>query len=264
LLTRYRGYPGQEFDLEVGVFSTRAQCNWELDESYEQRTNPLEISALGTQADSNIYTSLSRSVPHVATVEEQRSDYVPIFRTQHGLSLAGLKTLTGYERSLRKAVVYEQRYDLHFFLDRRWISRVDFAEGDEEQERLLLFTVGTMLNFIYRHSPAYVWNPTKQVLGKFRYEAFVKFRDAEPMHPIIWQEIELLRQTESWKEELREHREELEKLIRSRVEPERGDRGRPSRARHQGPPRFLSVDIYQIHREIRAIELELRDEEWGI
>jgi hypothetical protein len=130
LLAECFEYPSGKYKIEVAELLSRAQANWEIHESYSMRDNRLEISAIGVRQDSTLYGTVRESWRQISPVDEQRDDYVPIFRTEHGISLPGLKSLPAYRKSLLASVVEEQRYDLHFFNDRRWVTRIEFAGED--------------------------------------------------------------------------------------------------------------------------------------
>ena len=252
--------PSQEYENEVGVFLQRARANWELDESYSLRTNRLEISAIGAEADSRIYQILSRTNSHISSVDEQRRDQVSILRTEHGLSLIGIKRLDAYRNSLIDSIVHEQRFDLHFFLDRRWITRLEFADDEPVQRRLLkLFSTAVMARLIERRDGAgYILaQAPATVLGGYRHAAFERFGESKELQSDLREKIQKLEQEADWGKRLREHIEELKKRVETAVRPTQGENGAIQ-------PRFLSLDVFQIHAEIRALLAELHIEELGI
>lgn len=264
LLKRCYKQPPGAYENELNVFLRTAQANWEMNESYAFRNNKIEISAIGVVPGSDMYKTLERHNHHVSPVEEQRDDYVPILRTEHGISLLGLKRLDAYRESLVRSIVHEQRYDFHFFLDRRWITRVEFADvGDDESEALFLFSMAAMLGKVTRQDGGgYVWKDKVEEdafsLGRYRREAYVAFQDNEPLREKAKELMEkTARESQEWDSRVNQHIECLEKMIQDKAVPQ----GNPESS---AAPRYLSLDIYQIHCEIRALRKALHTEEMGI
>lgn len=261
LLAEYYGHPSEKYETELNVLLGQAQANWELQESYSLRTNKLEISAVGAHEDSLLYSTIARHHHHISSVDEQRRDYVPIFRTEHGISMVGLKRLDAYRESLVNSIVHEQRYDFHFFLDARWITRMEFAdEKPEELRRLYLFSVSDLLGLIERQENVGYLLPgnPNEVLGRYRRAAYLRFRDDEDLQHRLEQEMSKQDQRPGWTARLEEHVEKLQRRIQEKVVPEK------KRNAAVAPPRFLSLDVYQLHSEIRALLGELRVEDLGI
>lgn len=254
LLANCFEYPGLKYRTEVAVLLSRAGANWEMHESYPLRNNLLEISCIGMRGDSRLYETLQESNHHISAVNEQRDDYVPIFRTEHGLSLTGLKRLAAYRQSLEDSVVQEQRYDFHFFNDRRWIVRPEFSDLDpSEQQTLLLFTSADMLE-VLRKVPGqgYVLDGGLP-LGRYRRAAYLAFRSdprrVEEVSELVDKES---RQHADWRTALSRQIEILQQRVEQAADPQ------------QVSDHFLSLDIYQIHQEIRALQSELRIESVGL
>jgi len=261
LLADCYDYPGPRYQGEVGVFLNRAGANWELHESYALRSNRLEISAIGSEVDSRIYQTLYESNHHISPVEEQRPEYVPILRTEHGLSLIGVKRLGAYRNSLLDSIVHEQRYDLHFFLDRRWITRMEFVGDDREERRLLqLFSLAEMEGLIRRvRTVGYVLDGDETVLGDHRREAFLSLRRRHDVRNAVDSKVESRKRdkAEDWEARVLAHIDGLRQRIDAALLPAASSNGAIQ-------PRFLSLDVFQIHSEIRALLAELKVEEKGI
>jgi len=259
LAEHYR--PDTAYQSQVNVLLSRAQANWELHESYSLRTNKLEISAVGSREDSVLYGTISRNHHHISSVDEQRRDYVPIFRTEHGISLVGFKRLEAYRESLVDSIVHEQRYDFHFFLDSRWITRMEFADDEPAELRsLYLFSVAELLGSIQRQeSVGYVLiDGSNDVLGRYRRAAYERLRGDETLRQRLEQRVRREEQMAGWAARLERHVDDLKNRIEKKVEPE------SKHGAAVAASRYLSLDIYQIHAEIRALLGELREEELGI
>jgi hypothetical protein len=234
----------------------RSQASWELHESYALRGNLLEISCIGVQADSHLYQTVQQGNHQILPVEEQRDDYAPIFRTEHGLSLSGLKSLPAYRRSMLDSVDQEQRFDFHFFSDKRWAIRMEFA-GEEPQElqHLYVFSTAEMVKLLHRVSgKGYLLNGEESPLGRYRRAAF-RTLCKDPSR-LGWLEKEIKKRATSaadWRDQLVKHIKGLQ------VRVEEASKAQPGTSDH-----FLSQDIYQLHAEIRALRDALRIEEPGL
>ncbi|MBW8879432.1 MAG: hypothetical protein JF614_31240 [Acidobacteria bacterium] len=256
LLAECFEHPSEKYKTEVAVLLARAQANWELHESYSMRDNRLEISAIGVRSDSILYDAVRESWRQISAVDEQRDDYVPIFRTEHGISLPGLKSLPAYRRSLIASVVEEQRYDLHFFNDRRWVTRIEFAgEDPRELQSLFLFSAANLLGLIRRSDgKEYVFNNNSDApgpLGRYRREAFQTFcRDGDNLVEIQL-EVGKNEGQDDWHQRLGGYIKTLETTLEGAFDPKRSEH-------------FLSLDIYQLNAEIRALKNKLRVEDVGL
>lgn len=261
LLADCYGYPSARYSEEVMTLLIRAGANWELHESYSLRGNRLEISAIGAEVGSRLYQNLFDSNHHITPVEEQRPEYVPIFRTEHGLSLIGIKRLDAYRASLLDSIVHEQRYDLHFFLDRRWITRMEFVGDDLEERRLLeLFSQAEMEGLIHRKpGHGYLLTGDSVLIGEYRRKAFLRLREDPALQETLQAEIRSRRgETNGWEDRILKHVAALRDRIEKAVYP--GGSGNNGAIQ----PRFLSLDVFQIHSEIRALLAGLHVEEKGI
>jgi hypothetical protein len=256
LLAECFEHPSGKYKTEVAVLLSRAQANWEIHESYSMRDNRLEISAIGVRQDSILYGTVRESWRQISPVDEQRDDYVPILRTEHGISLPGLKSLPAYRKSLIASVVEEQRYDLHFFNDRRWVTRLEFAGEDaDELHRLFLFSAANLLGMIQKtDGKDYVLSNghgSPVTLGRYRREAFLGFcKDGDNLGQVLTEILKSEAQ-EDWHEQLRSHIQSLEATLAGAFDPKRSEH-------------YLSLDIYQIHAEIRALNKKLRVEDSGL
>jgi hypothetical protein len=253
LLAECFEHPGERYRTEVAVILGRAQANWELHESYSLRDNRLEISAVGARQDSLLYDAVRESWRQLSPVDEQRDDYVPIFRTEHGISLSGLKSLPVYRSSLIASVVEEQRYDLHFFNDRRWVTRLEFAGEDRnELQRLYLFSAANLLGLIGRSDgKGYVLSGSPQLLGRFRRAAFLGFCDDQDHQVQVAGKVQESEVADDWYQRLGHHIVALETTLDGAFDSKRSDQ-------------FLNLDIYQLHAEIRAVRNKLRVEDVGL
>jgi hypothetical protein len=257
LLAECFEHPSGKYKTEIAVLLSRAQANWEIHESYSMRDNRLEISAIGVRQDSILYGTVRESWRQISAVDEQRDDYVPIFRTEHGISLPGLKSLPAYRKSLVASVVEEQRYDLHFFNDRRWVTRFEFAgEDPDELQRLFLFSVANLLALIQKtDGKDYVFtngHDTPATLGRYRREAFQGFcKDGGHFVEIVEAEILKNEAQDDWHERLSRHITTLETTLEGAFDPKRSEH-------------FLSLDVYQVNAEIRALRNKLRVEDAGL
>lgn len=67
------------------------------------------------------------------------------------MSLVGLRPLSSYRRTFINAIFQEQRWDFHFFLDRRWVAEFEFPDEEEGWLRpLQIFSIANMLGYIFR------------------------------------------------------------------------------------------------------------------
>ena len=253
LLAECFEHPGGKYRAQVTSLLSRAQANWELHESYAFRENRLEISAIGVRPDSILYGAVGESYRHISPVDEQRDDYVPLLRTEHGISLSGLKSLPSYRKSLIDSVVQEQRYDVHFFNDRRWVTRFEFAgDGSAETQSLYLFTVASMLGRIARtDGKGYFFGTHPESLGRYRREAYLAFCRDNGNLAEAQVEVTQKEEQSDWRGRLEEQIKTLEKTLESAFAPERSDQ-------------FLSLDIFQLHEEIRALLKKLQIEDMGL
>jgi hypothetical protein len=247
LLVECYEYPSGKYETKIDSLLALAGVNWEIDPFYDMRDNRLEISAIGVQTDSLFYQTLQDRHRISPAVVEQREDYVPILRTEHGISLAGLKNLPAYANGLRAAVLEEQRYDTHFFSDRRWVTHLEFGDEDpEEIRRLYLFSAAEILGWVWREPERGYVESGGSLLGRSRREAFLQFSSS----PARLAEIEAethKQDVAAWRTRLKRHIEDLQSREQEAVE-----------RRATISDQVLSVDIYEVHAEIRALRNELQ------
>lgn len=262
LLADYFEHPSSKYQTEVEVLLSRARANWELHESYALRNNLLEIAAIGARADSTFHRTLQLGSHQISAVDDEREDYLPLFRTEHGLSLLGLKRLGAYRESLLDSILHEQRYDLHFFSDQRWITRLEFADEDEaEQRRLYTFSAAEMLSLLERKAGTGYWlnvNGSCRELGRYRRQAFMRWSGDAELRLLLEGEVaKRSSEVTEWRSRLAEQvtrlRERLAKVDQPHLE-----------TGELLPAQFLSLDIYQINSEIRALLAELKVEDVGL
>jgi hypothetical protein len=159
-----------------------------------------------------------------------------------------------YRQSLENSIVQEQRYDFHFFNDKRWIARPEFADLDPAERPLLfLFTAADLLDLLKKvPGQGYLINGGSP-LGRYRREAYLSFRsDPRQVQSVKDAVEEKSHKQKDWRGALTHHIEALEKRVELAADPK------------QVSDHFLSLDIYQIHQEIRALQAELRVESLGL
>ena len=266
-------YPSETYQTEVSVLLSRARANWEIHGSYSMRTNLLEISAIGVEVESTLYETLQRSSRQIAAVEEQRADFVPIFRTEHGASLIGLKRMEAYRDSLVDSVTQEQRFDFHFFNDRRWITKMELpGEDPVELERLYVFTASVLIKTITRivgqgyrlekaadllGSGVSLESDGSFVLGRFRREAYERIGRDPHLLAALRADLAVQERQAGWLSQLERHIFELEKHLDDEVTRSRGELQRRSEG-------VMSLDVFQVHSEIRALRAHMRIEDLGL
>lgn len=250
LLAECFDYPSDTYKSKVAVFLARANPNWEMHESYSMRHNLLEISGIGIKSESKLFQYLLESNHRMTTVDEQRPDYIPILVTAHGLSLNGLKRLAAYRQALEDSVFQEQRYDFHFYNDRRRMTDLEFLdEGPGEHQRdFYLFSMAEAIDLI-KSDRGYELKGRGQ-LGRNRSEAHMGLlKRPEDRHWVEEQVQAAEGASGDWNSEIRRQIAALEQALEHNLE-NKSERG-------------LSHYVYQVHREIRALLLELQDEDWG-
>jgi hypothetical protein len=133
-----RGYHScyDKYLERVEVLYRDASALWEVHPGYSQRGNVQEIACIGATEDSHIFGALRIGNAHLQCSSEQRPDFLPIIRTEHGLSLVGLKRMPDYRASFFASILQEQRWDFHFFLDQRSAEQMEFPDEDDETLRL--------------------------------------------------------------------------------------------------------------------------------
>jgi hypothetical protein len=253
LLAECFEHPGVRYRTQLAVLLARAEANWEVHESYPLRNNLLEISCIGVRGDSLLYGMLQESNHHISAVSEQRDDYVPIFRTEHGLSLTGLKRLGAYRQSLEDSVVQEQRYDFHFFNDKRWIVRPEFSDlNPAERQALLLFTATEMVGLLKKSPGQGYLLDGGLPLGRYRRAAYLAFKSDSQRVEQTGELVKEKQKGEDWRTQVTQQIASLQERVAKAADP------------HQVSEHYLSIDIYQIHQEVRALEAELRIDSVGL
>jgi tubulin-like protein len=262
---------------------------WEVDEGYPLADKIHEISAIGTFRSSQLAQTLDHDESKLQACDDQRRDLIPIVRTQHGLSLIGLKRLAIYRRPFIQGSIDEQRWDFHQFNDRRWISTMEFPDEPESYLRdYRVFCLANILEMIVRHEPrGYEFasgtipegmRPTDPI--RSRRETFVFLQERGQFDQLEGEVDKRVRQqygtevspqargesaagfrasvgTEKYIAEIRKHIGILNSRIdKALVEFEQGER-----SRSEG---ILKADIWQIHTEIRALQSLLRERQIGL
>lgn len=258
LLTDHYSHSNTEYDDAVGAFLQRAAANWEVHQSYALRGNIMEIPAVGAESSTRFYQRLQESYKFTA-VDEQRPEYLPIFRSEHGLSLIGIKRLEAYRQSFFDSIVQEQRYDLHFVLDRRWVTRMEFAADNEEDNHLLrLFSLAEMEGLIHRrHGSGYELKKDRTLLGDHRRAAFLHVKNNRKLRHQLKDELGHPLADEDGKTRTQSHIE----MLRKRVDEALFGTASGNASVHS---HYLSLDAFQIHSEIRALLAAISIEDKGI
>jgi hypothetical protein len=97
----------------------------------------------------------------------------------------------------------------------------------------------------------YFYEPHPEALGRYRREAYLAFcRGNGNLEEVQLKVIELEEQ-DDWKKRLEAQIKALEKTLESAFAPDRTDQ-------------FLSLDIFQLHEEIRALLKKLQVEDMGL
>jgi hypothetical protein len=264
LLADCYGYPGDRYREIVTSLVSRARASWEVHESYPLRDSTLEVSAIGAVADSHLYKALQETHRDLTAVGNQWSDFVPILRTEHIMSLTGLKRLGSYRQSFIDSVNLEQRYDLHFFLDRRWVSELTFPdEGLDELEEYRRFTLSEAVGAIRNLDGGYVFvsGRMRVPLNTYRHMAFESFRRNGDISKRAQDRI-IRSGVLSSKDRLETHVGKLRnKIVRASnghngSNGSNGSKGSGGRSSHGRP---ASREVQQVHQEIRAVLLALKN-----
>jgi len=269
LLADCYGYPSDRHREIVSSLASRARASWEIHESYPLRDSTLEVSAIGAVTDSNLYKTLQETHRDVTAVGNQWSDYVPILRTEHIMSLTGLKRLPSYRQSFIDSINLEQRYDLHFFLDRRWVSQLVFPdEGLEQLEEYRRFTLSEAVGAIKNRDGGYMFiaGRTRVPLNTYRHMAFESFRRNGDLNKRAEDRIAKSGVMSS-KEQLESHLDKLRnKIVRASNghnghNGHNGSNGNGSKSSNgrvaHGRP--TSREVQQVHQEIRAVLAALKN-----
>jgi hypothetical protein len=254
LLADCYGYPGERYREIVTSLVSRARASWEVHESYPLRDSTLEVSAIGAVADSHLYKSLQETNRDMTPVGNQWSDFVPILRTEHIMSLTGLKRLPAYRQSFSDSINLEQRYDLHFFLDRRWVSELVFPdEGLDELDVYRRFTLSEAVGAIKNLDGGYVFvsGRMRVPLNTYRHMAFENFRRNCEINKRAENRIARSGVLSS-KDKLENH---IGKLRSKIVKASNGHNGN-GRSTHGRP---TSREVQQVHQEIRAVLAALKN-----
>ena len=254
LLAECFEHPSGKYKTEVAVLLARAQATWEIHESYSMRDTGWK-SRPSASARIQSFTARCGRVGGRSRPSTSNGRFVPILRTEHGISLAGLKSLPAYRNSLLASVVEEQRYDLHFFNDRRWVTRPSSRVKTPTQHELYLFSTADFLGLIERSDGKdYIYNNDHAqppvTLGRYRIEAFRAFCGDEANLGEVGIEVLKNEAEENWREKLTKHIATLKTTLEGADDLKLGP--------------FLSLDIYQIHSEIRALYKKLRVEDAGL
>ncbi|MEX2261867.1 MAG: tubulin-like doman-containing protein [Bryobacteraceae bacterium] len=264
-------HPSDRYREMVSALSARARASWEIHETYPHRNNILEIVLVGAASDSLLSGTLRESNPQTVFLEDEWPDYVPVLRVQHGSSLIGLKRLQDYRRSFVEAITLEQRYDMHFFLDYRWVTDLPFPDDDLRELALLrLFSLAEREGALKRSSGGYAFIANGQQpvrLDPFRHRAFEQFRVNEALiaeaENLVFQSGILLRneELEYWRIEL------IRKLRQAHAYGVGGAASFAARAGadiQQAPAhgvggsasvtvRPMNREVFQVHQELRAV-----------
>jgi len=266
LLADCYGYPGDRYREIVTSLVSRARASWEIHESYPLRDSTLEVSAIGAVADSHLYKSLEETHRDLTPVGNQWSDFVPILRTEHIMSLTGLKRLSSYRQSFSDSINLEQRYDLHFFLDRRWVSELVFPdEGLDDLDEYRRFTLSEAVGAIRNLDGGYVFvaGRMRVPLNTYRHIAFENFRRNYDLNKRA--ESRIVRSgVLTSKDKLESHIGKLRNKITRASNGSNGTNGfngsnGTNGSGRSGHGRPTSREVQQVHQEIRAVLAALKN-----
>src|SRR6185295_6910050 len=113
-------------------------------------------------------------------------------------------------------------------------------------------SAANLLNLIERtDGKGYLLNGSPQPLGRFRREAFLGFSNDRNRLGEVQSEVQKSEGEEDWFMQLGRHITTLETTLEGAFDPKRSDQ-------------FLSLDIYQLNAEIRALRNKLRVEDVGL
>jgi hypothetical protein len=291
-----KGDPG----IRLAQYLSSALPMWEIDEGYPLADKVHEISAIGTTNASPLFQRLHQSEGRLQACDDQRQDLIPIIRTQHGLSLIGLKRLAIYRKPFIQAAIDEQRWDFHLFNDRRWISSMEFPDEPESYlEDYRVFCLAYILEmFIIHASRGYEFAPNvisgdlQPVPGPFRTrrEVFV-FLQQQGQFAQLRQKVDKKIQeeygadsfsisgvstgsdmatgdpgaaddgAEKYVDRLRIRINQYINILRSRIENALKKFETGDRSRSEG---VLKADVAQIHTELRAMQSLLKERQLGL
>lgn len=282
----------------LGVLWNSAAPMWEIDPGYALAGERREISAISADHTSKLFQTLSAAQPRLQPSSGQRPDLISIFRTEHGVSLMGLKRLAGYREMFNRIAIHEQRWDFHLFNDRRWISEMMFPdEPDSYLKNYETFSLATMLEIVTRkEAVGYEWPDSKQaaeaaaykqtgIVGTSRREAFSYFQ-ADGLFERLGQQVqdELNRLAEAEQQRLAmlmsgsedkavDNKDEKKKFdraaaIKHHIEVLNNKVSDAVNKYHKNPSqvseRLLKADVFQIHTEIRALHRFSRETGIGL
>ena len=261
LLADCYGYPGDRYREIVASLLSRARASWEIHESYPLRDSTLEVSAIGAVTDSHLYKAVQETHRDLTPVGSQWSDFVPILRTEHIMSLTGLKRLPSYRQSFMDSINLEQRYDLHFFLDRRWVSELVFPdEGLGELDDYRRFTLSEAVGAIKNLDGGYVFvaGRMRVPLNTYRHMAFEYFRQNYDLNKRADNRIARSGVLFS-KDKLESHIGKLRNKIDRASNGSNGTNGTNGSNGRSSHGRPTSREVQQVHQEIRAVLAALKN-----
>jgi hypothetical protein len=286
---------GSEYTPEerLTVILNSATPMWEIDEGYALADQRHEISAIGATVSSRVFQMLTLSDKKLQACDDQRQDLIPVFRTEHGISLMGLKRLAVYREPFIRTAIDEQRWDFHLFNDRRWISEMEFPDEPESYlKEYELFSKANMLEMVTREERrGYAWEEgvLKEREGvpresarplRSRREAFLYLR-AQNQFDELEKKIEakirerVLAKEPSLKKSAgrddagREYGDHaLNKAIELHIDRLRAKITKALEMYENGdrsvPEGILKADVSQIHTEIRAMRSLLKERGIGL
>jgi len=252
LLADCYGYPSAHYTEIVNTFASRARASWEMHETYPLRNNVLEMAYIAAPSNSRISATLN-GTQRMKAVERSWPWYVPIFRSEHGFSLIGLKRLGDYRSSFTEAVEVQQRYDLHLFLDRNWVSDLPFPDDNLEELAILRwFSLAECAGVLNRGNECYTFSANGMPpvpLKWYRSDSFKMFREDPAMVAAARTAVQV--------SGVLSNREGLEKCL-ERLTTKLAQARACAVGGNGYAEQPASREVHQIHQEIRAIHDVMR------
>jgi hypothetical protein len=281
LLWNYYLESPEQYLERVSVLHGDAGPLWESHHGYALRDNAQEIACVGATEHSHIFLTLRLRDPYLQCTSNERPDFLPIIRTEHGLSLIGLKRLEDYRDSFEASVLQEQRWDVHFFLDQSWACEMEFADFNEITLGLYqAFSIADLSGIMSGgKQQVYRWHEDGTLLGSYRREAFERVRSDPALvtkfHATFAQfttlkdaEVEAWKRAQPtdrpvnemdspWHKTLRDWIADLQRRVKDELDREPNGHTLRSEVK-------LKQDVFQVHNEIRALRELLKSVDRGL
>ena len=267
VLQRHFDTPGAKDDepkygARIKTFFERASPSWSQIHGYDRRDNLQEISCVGVVEGARFYETIRDGVPHLQWVRKPDERMIPLIRTAHGMSMAGLRGMVSYEKAFGDCIVREQRWDFHFFLDREWVTEIDFTVPFTGLTPLYqAFSLAEMTGSIVRgeRGSYRLKRPDgakDDPLGANRHEAFKAVLQDDAIMTRLLAELNSIQKT---KADLDQEIANWIKILKERVAERILAPAKSAVSRVQVA---LKHDVFRVHNEIRALNrLTLKDDE---